>query len=347
MSQPPLSKRRKLENNLTCTVSDSEAKLLSLSDDVLLLVLKNISSHDLLAVGETCTRLQRVGQDASLWKYPNFSKPLDLKSIKKCIKKLHNKTESVQLEGYLLSKGKVTNLSEALLTDLGKTCENLQILKLQNCFIHGDQIQFEHFPKSIKLLSLKGCEIDNLPGDKSYFKNIHKQLPLLEHLCLERCGWVKNHCLMAMCKLENLKVLNLRGCFKIGECFAYTALATRFGFNQVVRFDLRETCITDTELACFGRKGNLKELLVGGEFSQNITDRGLLSICATNNQPAPAAIEHLTLHKTKVTDEGLCILTKGLKSLKYLDVRGSTVSQQRVSAFKSDNEDCEVVSDFD
>jgi len=347
MSNPPLSKRRKLENGLAFPVSDSGANLLSLSDDVLLLVFKNISSHDLLAVGETCTRLQRVSQDASLWKHPNFSCPMELKTIKKCIKKLHNKTKSLHLEGYLLSKGKVTNLSEALLTDLGKICENLRTLELQNCFIHGDQIQFEHFPKSITHLSLKGCELDNLPGDRSYFKNIHKQLPLLEHLCLEGCGWVRNHCLMAMCKLENLKVLNLRGCFKIGECFAYTALATRFGFNHVVSFDLRDTCITDTELACFGRKGNLKELLVGGEFAQGITDRGLLSVCATNNQPPPAAIEHLTLCQTKVTDEGLCTLTKGLKSLKYLDVRRSAVSQQGVSAFKSGNEDCEVVSDFD
>jgi len=255
MSEPPPSKRRKLETDLGTQGSVSGASFLSLSDDVLLLVFKNLASHHLLAASETCSRLQRVCQDASLWKHPDFtgSVPMDLKSIKKCIKILHNRTESLALEGFLKTKGKVTNLSEVLLSDISKTCENLQTLKLQNFFIHGDQIQFEHFPKTLKHLSLDGCEVDNLPGDKSYFKNIHKHLPLLESLCLSGCGWVKNHCLMAMCKLESLEVLSLKGCFRIGECFAYTALATRYGFNQVTSFDLRETGVTDSELACFGR----------------------------------------------------------------------------------------------
>jgi len=253
MSNPPPGKRRKIARDSDLSEADPETKFLSLSDDVLLMVFKKLSTINLLAVAETCTRLQRVSQDVSLWKHPDFTRPTDLKSLKKYVKKLHNKTESFGLEGFLRTRGKVTNLSAVLLSDLGNTCENLRTLKLQNCFILGDQIQFEHFPKTLKHLSLKGCEIDNLPGDRSYFKNIHKQLPFLDDLCLEDCGWVKNHCLMAICKLENLKILNLKGCFKIGECFAYTALATRFGFNQVLSFDLRETCITDTELACFGR----------------------------------------------------------------------------------------------
>jgi len=272
---------------------------------------------------------------------------MDLKSIKKCVKKLHSRTISLAMEGFLHTKGKVNNISEVLLGEISKTCENLRTLKLHNCYFHGDKIGFEHFPKTLKHLSLEGCEIDNLPADRSYFKNIHKQLPLIEILCLEKCGWVKNHCLMAICKLENLKVLNLKGCFKIGECFAYTALATRFGFDKVESFDLRDTDIKDTELACFGRKENLKELLVGGEFADQISDRGLMSICATvNNQPPPASIERLTLQQTKVTDEGLKILAKGLKNLRYLDARGSAVSEDGVRAFMRENENCEIITDF-
>ena len=61
--------------------------------------------------------------------------------------------------------------------------------------------------------------------------------------------------------------------FRIGECFAYTALATRFGFNNVEVFDLRDTNIGDTEVQCFGRKEAVLELLVGGERGQKITDR--------------------------------------------------------------------------
>ena len=87
--------------------------------------------------------------------------------------------------------------------------------------------------------------------DISYFKSISLHLPLLETLNLQNCGWVKNHCLMAICKLENLKTLNLRGCFRIGECFAYTALALKFGFNSIEKFDLRDTDMSDMSLACF------------------------------------------------------------------------------------------------
>lgn len=349
MSDPPPSKRRKVNKDSAIPGPVPGTSFLSLSDDVLLLVFQNLSSHQLLTVAETCSRFQRVCQDASLWKHPDFtgSPPMDLKSIKKCVRLLHSRTESLALEGFLRSKGAVTNLSEALLVDISKTAENLQTLKLHNCFIHGDQIGFEHFPKTLKHLSLDGCEIDNLPGDRSYFKNIHKHLPLLESLCLSGCGWVKNHCLMAICKLENLQVLNLRGCFRIGECFAYTALATRFGFNQVESFDLRETNITDTELACFGRKEKLKELLVGGESAHTISDRGILSICAlVDNQPPPTALERLTLHQTRVTDQGLQTLGRGLKTLRYLDVRGSTVTEEGVTAFMSHIENCKVITEF-
>ena len=68
-----------------------------------------------------------------------------------------------------------------------------------------------------------------------------------------------------------IKICN--GYVRIGECFAYTALATRFGFNNVEVFDLRDTNIGDTEVQCFGRKEAVLELLVGGERGQKITDR--------------------------------------------------------------------------
>ena len=51
-------------------------------------------------------------------------------------------------------------------------------------------------------------------------------------LDLRESPWVTNHSLMAICKLEELREVDLRGCFRIGECFAYTALACRFGFRS-------------------------------------------------------------------------------------------------------------------
>ena len=59
-----------------------------------------------------------------------------------------------------------------------------------------------------------------------YWMNKHCQV-----LDLRDSPWVTNHSLMAICKIEELRELDLRGCFRMGECFAYTALACRFGFR--------------------------------------------------------------------------------------------------------------------
>jgi len=341
MSTSPPPKRRKRNNGTSLLISQN-VPFLTLSDDVLLMIFQNLTSASVLAVSETCLRFQTVCQDKSLWKMVDFLDipPMDLKSIKKCIKRLHSRTESLALKGFLKTKGKVNNLSEALFVDINKTCENLQTLKLEHFFIHGDHIGFEHFPKMLKHLSLKGCEVDNLPSDKSYFKNIHVTFKNLETLCLAGCGWVKNHCLMAICKIDTLVHLDLNGCFRIGECFAYTALATRFGFNSVRWLDLRGTNITDSELPCFGRKKNLKEMLVGGEFSQRITDRGILSLC---DQPLPMNIEKLTMNQTSVTDTGLALIATSMKTLRYLDMKDSPVTERGVQSFLSTNPLCEII----
>ena len=252
----PLAKRRRTEGAAAeASPSPSQSTLLlHLSDDVMLQILQNLSSMDLITLALTCKRFQSLCLNTeSLWRHPDFSNhPMDLRSIKKWFKFLNSRTETLALEGFLkTSRGQVVNISQALLGDICTTCDKLKELKLSNVYYHGDSITFQHFPKTLTHLSFEGCEVDNLPTDISYFKSISLHLPLLETLNLQNCGWVKNHCLMAICKLENLKILNLRGCFRIGECFAYTALALKFGFNSIEKFDLRDTDMSDMSLACF------------------------------------------------------------------------------------------------
>ena len=102
-------------------------------------------------------------------------------------------------------------------------------------------------------------------------------------LDLRDSPWVTNHSLMAICKIEELRELDLRGCFRMGECFAYTALACRFGFRyfpkkkiretvhsvepstpstrKVEKLDLRDTSVGDQEAACFSRLPELRQLV--------------------------------------------------------------------------------------
>merc|ERR1711953_1344455 len=342
----PLAKRRRTEGAAAeASPSPSQSTLLHLSDDVMLQILQNLSSMDLITLVLTCKRFQSLCLNTeSLWRHPDFSNhPMDLRSIKKWFKFLNSRTETLALEGFLkTSRGQVVNISQALLGDICTTCDKLKELKLSNVYYHGDSITFQHFPKTLTHLSFEGCEVDNLPTDISYFKSISLHLPLLETLNLQNCGWVKNHCLMAICKLENLKTLNLRGCFRIGECFAYTALALKFGFNSIEKFDLRDTDMSDMGLACF-RKKTLKELCFGGEFGGKITDHGILNICGTDS-----ALQRLTIDNCDISDESLGVLIRLLKNLSYFDVRNcSRLTLDGVRGVRTSvNPNCKIICDF-
>ena len=131
----------------------------------------------------------------------------------------HKRTRSLTLEGMLRTKGQVMNLSESYLSDISKKCPDLGTLRLQHFYVNAGKILFEHLPSTLTELSLFGSEFHNLP--QPYFKNIHTKLPNLEELDLTNCGWVTDYFLMAICKIETLKVLSLRGCHNVGACFAW------------------------------------------------------------------------------------------------------------------------------
>ena len=59
-------------------------------------------------------------------------------------------------------------------------------LQLHYCYINAEKVAFQHFPRSLKKLSLEGCELFNLPADKSIFKHIDSHMPDLEELDLTR-----------------------------------------------------------------------------------------------------------------------------------------------------------------
>ena len=74
--------------------------------------------------------------------------------------------------------------------------------------------------------------------------------------------------IQAIGKNEKLLRANLKGCYRIGECFVYTALATRFGFRRLKWLDVRDTSIGDSEVTCFGRLPNIRHLLLGHTTSE-------------------------------------------------------------------------------
>ena len=339
---PPLAKRRRVGNTRQkprrSVTDQSQARILQLSDDVLMLIIKNLSTMELLILADTCIRFKSLClETTSLWLDPDFSgHPMELKRMKECLNLFHKRTRSLTLEGMLKTKGQVMNLSESYLGDISKVCPDLTTLRLKHFYVNAGKILFEHLPSTLTKLSLLGSEFHNLP--QPYFKNIHTKLPILEELDLTNCGWVTDYFLMAICKIETLKVLSLKGCHNVGVCFAYCALATRFGFNKIEKFDLRDTDIKDTELVCFGRKPSLKELLIN-----HITERGIANVTAEGE----SNIERLTLSHCSLSDSLLMTLASDMKSLTYLDVRGSeNITTDGLKLFESKVESRPGASQF-
>ena len=183
--------------------------------------------------------------------------------------------------------------------------------------------------------------------------DIHLQQ--LQSLDLTNSGWLSNHSLQAICKCDLLQRLILKGCRRLGECFAYTALATRFGFKNISWLDLRDTSIGDNEVPCFSRLPKITHLFLGRTASEYIpppagsesngliTDRGIISMCLSDAQDGNRSIQELSLVRTDITDR--CLLKiAGAFPIKQLDIRGCTkVTEKGLEAYKLRRPTCNIL----
>ncbi len=177
----------------------------------------------------------------------------------------------------------------------------------------------------------------------------------MQSLELSGCGWLSHHSIMALAKLPELIELDLRGCFRMGEVFAYTALATRCGFKRLERLDLRDTSINDMEWSCYGRLPKIRSLLAGrslktgnNDLDEGLTDRGVSSLTAMVQQGAAGGGAHLSeivLTRTGVTNGVMGALGKAFSSLSSVDVRGTRVTEAGATELNRWRPDCRVLFD--
>ena len=335
--------------------------LLDLSDDVLLLILQRLSHADLLSLNECCLRLSRVSADESLWKNVSTKNtPLPPHRFRKMLKFLGIKTRSITIGGKTNPKMEV--LTPAILASIAEKCPQLVELSLESCPIDAEQITMSIIPKSIQKLSIRNCDVTNIDPQKSYLYQMDTFLPQLEYLDLTNSRWLAHHSLQAISKCSRLQELILNGCRRIGECFVYTALATKFGFRKVSRLDLRNTCVGDSEVPCFGRLPCITELCLGrtslqedmalqpapGHYSESngvVSDRGIVSLCLSEmDADQPGKLRRLILLNTDVSDRCLAKLAAAF-ALHHLDVRGTGVTAKGVQCYVQNRPTCEILHD--
>ncbi len=138
---------------------------------------------------------------------------------------------------------------------------------------------------------------------------------------------------------------------------------------------MRQTLITDREISCFHKARNLKHILLEkpDDASVSATDDSITDICTTSlgmrnwrtlngeNQngvfiyriPAEGSsncvdeiLETLVVRNyPRITDITLKHAAKCLKSLKYLDVTGSSCTAEQIAIFKRNRPDVTLLHD--
>ncbi|XP_012219174.1 uncharacterized protein [Linepithema humile] len=253
------TKRVKLEESADSNGVTSSINILSFSDDVLLNIVKYLHPQDLMAISLCCQRFAQLTQDRTLWRRVDFRvKPILLDDLIKYMKFLQPLTLSLAIRGNLSSG--TSALTQNFFDHVRTQCNQLKELIIEEYYIHGDKIQITDFPCTIEKLSLKGCKMDYLQSNKSYFFKMDLHMPNLTCLILTKCNWFTPHSLLVISKIPKLKELRLNSCHRLGECVAYASLATRFGFKTLEILDLRDTSLGDSEVGCFSSTKTLTHL---------------------------------------------------------------------------------------
>ncbi|XP_016918450.1 uncharacterized protein LOC108001770 isoform X1 [Apis cerana] len=253
-------KRIKFEENEKTNNIIIHPHILDFSDDVLLNIFKYLNPKDLMAINLSCQRLGQIAQDKTLWRRVDFREtPMLLNDLKEYIKFLQPITTSLAMRGDLYCEHD-TELSPCFFNSIKTICTQLKELIIEEYCINGDKIQITDFPSTIEKLSLEGCKMGYLRSNKSYFFKMNFHMPNLTCLILSNCQWFTPHSLLVISKMPKLKELRLNSCHRLGECVAYTSLATRFGFKTLEILDLRDTALGDSEVGCFSCTKTLTHL---------------------------------------------------------------------------------------
>lgn len=222
-----------------------------------------------LFYSRTCTRLNTLAQDSTLWINVDLSlDPLSCSEIQQYIFKdvcRFQVIRSLKIRGLVslhpLEKWKNETLTTHFLQTFIYKCPNLKHLYVHEAFLDPKKISIVSFPEKLKSLTIESCQMASSYNPRtSFFSKINFHFKDLEALMIENCNWFDTHDLIAFSKIPKLKVLSLKGCSSFKECVPYGSIATRFGFQSLEVLDVRETPVTDSDIQCFNITKSLKEL---------------------------------------------------------------------------------------
>ncbi|CRK94952.1 CLUMA_CG008440, isoform A [Clunio marinus] len=274
-----LSRKRKIESDEESEeknakrkflTSDPQFALLHLPDEVLIEILSYLDSESLRNLGQTCLQLKLLSQDKKLWTHMNFtSREFDFWEILKRLKLLLVTTKSLNIQGDCKEENMHSRpmpnrqtFKEIIKRIVNRSPLIQHLLFKKVWFDWTRNFSISKFPANLRSLSFSRCIMPKVRNHRMVhtFTGIVEHMPQLEELRIEYCNFFESNDVMPFSKLQNLKILSLRGCRKMKNCVPYLSLACRFGFPKLEVFDLRETNVCDGELNCLNSIKSLKEL---------------------------------------------------------------------------------------
>ncbi|XP_077272092.1 uncharacterized protein LOC143902788 [Temnothorax americanus] len=329
------TKRIKLEEFANFNGRTSSLNILEFSDDVLLNILKYLHPQDLMAISLCCQRFAQLAQDRTLWRRVDFrTNPILLDNLNQYMKFLQPITMSLAIRGNLICR-EGSSLTQKFFNNVKTLCDQLKELIIEEYYINGDKIHITDFPCTIEKLSLKGCKMNYLQNNKSYFFKMDLHMPNLTCLILSNCEWFTPHSLLVISKIPKLKELRLNSCHRLGECVAYASLATRFGFKTLEVLDLRDTALGDSEVGCFSSTKTLTHLYLECPSTWR------------NEESPEAVIQQQALRLPIFEDGNLAqFLVEDAFSFENYGFQRCLISDRAICALGSDTCDREVVNSF-
>ncbi|XP_028404626.1 F-box/LRR-repeat protein 12-like [Dendronephthya gigantea] len=183
-----------------------------LPPNILLTIFQFLDLKSLCKSSRVCRLWYNYTNDPSLWKVIDLRPyQINLRGMKKIVnRRVSECTKELYIKGLVTATKKIENLSGPLLEEIRKRANNLECLRLYNCYLKNVGIQL--LPSCINELSLAESLVP-----LGWFEPLKQNnlLPSLEHLSLESCTRISSEDISSICELKTLKTLILRGCYRI------------------------------------------------------------------------------------------------------------------------------------
>ncbi|CAG0882603.1 unnamed protein product [Cyprideis torosa] len=311
-----------------------------LSNDVLLIIFSYLPKSSLLAISQLGPRWRDLCAAKSLWTSIDDDQPQTLSSLHKILHlgSTHlDKIEKIRILGFQNEVPRrivgtfqsdknrlrpIQNVSQSLLTMLREKCSSLETLTLEGVYMNVERVPFTCFPRKLRKLSLRDSTLENIPfrGSVTWFQSIATHMPHLEVFDLTNCSWVLSSFLLSIAKLPELKVLKLRGCFRVGKHPSYLALAPMMGFHKLEVLDISQTRIEPSEIVHWLRKSECLHTLYMERTPSCVSDELFLSQLTVFKSTSLPTLRRLYIAGNNLSREAVEAVIVNMPLLERLDV---------------------------